>query len=609
VQELQEYDLLERELFERTASLKPWDPPEKKRELWELEEALPRAEQELEELVENLVSLCGRAMELDPECTEARGKMCDLHWRLLCRATERGEHQAQQRFLDLLTLHDDGRYTDLIEGTGTLQLITDPPGAKVVLHEIVERDRRLHLDPDSKKPLGQTPVGPVDLAPGRYLLEIHLPGHARVRRPIVMQRGADLQVQVRLPKSRLVGPDYVVVAAGRFQMGGDREAPGAAAPDKPFVDNFAIARFPVTVGEYLLFLDDLAGKDPGLALKYTPGPLHGVKDPRLPVAGICLEAAQAYCRWLSARTGVEHRLPTEVEWEKAARGVDGRRYPWGDQFDPSFCHARRSCPGAPRRLPIGSFKSDESIYGVHDLAGGVSEWTQEAGSEAEDLDEGTGECVARGGSFEDGDEGCRAAQRTVIPRAGHPSVGFRLVRSLPPGGGDQLTPALVPSLFPELLIPTPSPLAPQGARVSVKEALQRILSMSAQLAASSNPSALLSDLLTETVQLVGAERGLLLRHHPEHDDAFEVLEARTRSGVPIPISDQGFDPQITAAALKQDRVIALSPDNMPVLVVPLPDRQTCLLLQRRFQRGSFGDDSQLVAQTAADPLALALRLS
>jgi serine/threonine-protein kinase len=613
VRELQECDLLEREIFERAADLKPWDSPEKKRRLWELEMLLPQAELELEELVENLVSLCGRAMELDPESTEARGKLCDLYWRLLCRATERGDHQAQQRLLDLLALHDDGRYTDLIEGTGTLQLITDPPGAKAVLHEVVESDRRLHLDPTSKKLLGQTPVGPVDLAPGRYLLEIHLPGHARVRRPIVMQRGADLQVQVRLPNSRLVGPDFVVVAAGRFRMGGDRQAPGAVVPDNPFVDNFALARFPVTVGEYLLFLDDLASRDPGLALKYTPG-LQGVKDPRLPVAGISHEAAQAYCRWLSARTGVEHRLPTEAEWEKAARGVDGRLYPWGDHFDPSFCHARRSRPGAPQRLPIGSFKRDESIYGVHDLAGGISEWTQETTkAEAEIDDEEHREHVARGGSFEDGAEGCRAAQRTTIPSAGHPSVGFRLVRPLPPGGGDQLTPALVPSLFPESLIPTPPPLTPQAARVSVKEALQRVLSMSAQLASSPNPSELLPALLTETVQLVGAERGLLLRHDADpdrgHDHAFEILEARTTSGVPVPSSDQGFDPQIPAAAMKQGRAIALSPDNMPVLAVPLPDGRTCLLLQRRFQRGSFGDDCQLVAQTAADPLALALRLS
>lgn len=601
VQELHAFDLLERDLFELAASLRPWDPPEKKQPLWELEALLPHAEQQLEELVENLVSLCGRAMELDPDSTEARGKLCDLYWRLLCRATDRGDQQAQQQYLDLLTLHDDGRYTDLIEGTGTLQLSTNPPGARVVLYRIVEDGRKVRIDKESKTLLGDTPVGPVDLAPGRYLLEIHLPGHARVRRPIVMQRGADLHVQVRLFNSRLVGPDYVVIAAGRFQMGGDREAPGAGAPETPFVDNFAIARFPVTLGEYLLFLDDLAGKDPGLALKYAPGPLQGAKDPRLPIVGVGHDAAQAYCKWLSARTGMTHRLPTEAEWEKAARGVDGRLYPWGDHFDPSFCHCRRSRPGAPQRLPIGSFNNDESIYGVRDLAGAVSEWTQ-------DTDESAGEgphYVVRGGSFEDGAEGCRVAQRTAVHSTGHGCVGFRLVRPLSPGGGDQLTPARVPSLFPEALIPIPLPLPAQAVRVSVEEALQRVLSMSARLAASANPAALLPVLLAETVQLVGAERGLLLR---KVDGAFEVLEARTMSGVPIPSSDQGFDPQLLAAALKQDRVIALSPDNMPVLAVPLPDGRTCLLLQRRFQRGSFGDDNQLVAQSAADPLALALRL-
>jgi serine/threonine-protein kinase len=84
--------------------------------------------------------------------------------------------------------------------------------------------------------------------------------------------------------------------------------------------------------------------------------------------------AVAYCRWRSVREGVEVRLPSEAEWEKAARGTDGRFYPWGDRFDPTFCHMRDSRAFAQQPEPAGTFPLDESPYGVRDMAGGMREW-------------------------------------------------------------------------------------------------------------------------------------------------------------------------------------------------------------------------------------------
>ncbi len=605
-QELAELERQNHALFEQKAQLNSWDPPELKARLWELEEQIPSAQEALDRRVESIVSLCGRALELelDPDQgAEAHAKLSNLYWRLLCRAEEQGDAEAAQQLLALLTLHDDGRYADLIEGTATLQVATDPDGARVILRRLEVRGRR--LVPGEAADLGPSPVEPMDLAPGRYLLEVQLEGYAPIRRPLCVGRGEDHEVQLRFCASRVVGPDFVVIPASRFGMGGDLEAPGALPPRSPFQDNFAIGRFPVTVGEYLLFLDDLANTDPGQALRYSPGPAEGRRDPRQPVVGVSYEAAEAYCVWISARTGIEHRLPSEEEWEKAARGVDGRCFPWGDAFDPSFCHMRASRPGQPDRLPVGSFAADVSVYGVRDLAGGVSEWT--SSSYGDRPDEPLQ--VARGGSYDAGAESCRAAQRCGVPREAQRSVGVRLVRPLAPGGGERVTPAIVPQLMNDELVSARLPQPMQQERLSISAALERVRAMSGQLAASDAPQELLPLLLGETVQLVGAERALLLRRRDDDEAQLQILEARTAAAEPLPTSDQGYDAQVALAALKQNRVIALDFDEMPVLAVPLPDAKTCLLLERRFQHGRLGDDAELIARAAADSLALALRLA
>ncbi len=152
--------------------------------------------------------------------------------------------------------------------------------------------------------------------------------------------------------------------------------------------DYCIAKHPVTVREYRAFVD--AGgylrrphwTDAGWIWHSTRGILQPdlwddaqwTGDDRLPVVGVSWYEAYAYCQWLSEMSGRNYRLPTEAEWEKAARGTDGRLYPWGDTFDASRCNTRAS--GLKRTTPVGTYSSSgDNPYGCADMVGNVSEWT------------------------------------------------------------------------------------------------------------------------------------------------------------------------------------------------------------------------------------------
>jgi serine/threonine-protein kinase len=147
---------------------------------------------------------------------------------------------------------------------------------------------------------------------------------------------------------------------------------------------------------------------------------------------VSIDDAIAYAAWRSERDGLTYRLPTEEEWEKAARGTDGRAYPWGNNFESTFCKMRFARPEPAQPEPIGIFRFDESPYGVRDCAGGVSEWIADTNDPMNPIHPEAEMCSARGGSWSSDSTGCRVASRPRVMRAARStSIGFRLVKDLP----------------------------------------------------------------------------------------------------------------------------------------------------------------------------------
>ncbi len=168
--------------------------------------------------------------------------------------------------------------------------------------------------------------------------------------------------------------DFVVIPAGDFLMGSDLKKDRRADTDEQpqhalSVSEFFIMRYPVTNAQYRQFVE-AAGHRAALFWKNGEFPADRAGHP---VVGVSYRDAIAFCRWAGEQTGLPLRLPTEPEWEKAARGPDGRLYPWGDQWEAGKCNTREA--KLRGTTPVGQFSpAGDSPYGVAELGGNVQEW-------------------------------------------------------------------------------------------------------------------------------------------------------------------------------------------------------------------------------------------
>jgi formylglycine-generating enzyme required for sulfatase activity len=226
--------------------------------------------------------------------------------------------------------------------------------------------------------------------------------------------------------------EFIDVPAGPFLMGSAEDDALAFGDERPqttvTVAGFTIARYPVTVLQFAAFLN---------ATGYQCGAERDVVGwGDYPVTGVGWRDAVAFCKWAARVAAMPLRLPTEAEWEKAARGTDGRLFPWGDAMpDPLRCNLGMHVPGVT--IP-GRYSPDgDSPYGCADMAGNVWEWTSTLyapypyrGDDGREDLTAPGRRVLRGGSWYDPEQLVRCANRGGFnPVPWLEGVGFRCALS------------------------------------------------------------------------------------------------------------------------------------------------------------------------------------
>ena len=388
---------LEADAKDLEQQLQPWLPIEKKAPLLETQDEITQARLRMAQAASNVVMTVAAALGQEDSNPEARTLMADFQWEQFLDAEGRKDEDRAAYFRNLVEAFHDGKYARELKGDGALTLESDPAGAEVWLYEFVERE--LQMVPGEGRRLGTTPLQSVDLPMGSYLVVLKKDGYSETRYPVLISRNRHWEGKVSLYTEQEIGEGFAYIPAGPFIQGGDPALPGWSLPaSSPLLEDYCIGVHPVTLEEYLEFLNSLAENDIEAALKVAPrwdmvSNSYLVRDeadrfklpdigffgndihPRQPVQGVSWYGGQAYCAWRSQRDGREYRLPTESEWEKSVRGVDGRSFPWGDRFDATLCNSPQSTQGRPGPLPVDNYPTDVSVFGVRGAAGNLRDWT------------------------------------------------------------------------------------------------------------------------------------------------------------------------------------------------------------------------------------------
>ena len=450
---LRELEVADGERQRLETEVEPWAPLERKEELLALRERVDTVREQVEAGFGRVVTACEQALGHDPGNPDARAFLARAYWERFLDAEARGARREARYYEGRVRDHDDGALAPALRGTGELSLAAEPPDATFELQRFARRGLLWGLS--GALPLGEGPLEGLPIEMGSYLVTARAQGRCVARLPVHIGRRErwTMERPLRLPRVDELPEGFVLVSAGPFWLG-EGVADGAHPSQRAWLDTFAVAELPVTAAQYLAFINDLHRSDPDAAWARVPRQTSALSaaggqywdrpapggsytipeldrdgddwDHRWPVFGISWHDAQAYAAWRGEQLGLPLRLPRDREWEKAARGADGRAFPWGDQFDPALCKMRTSRAGTPRPEPVGTFPHDRSIYGARDVAGTIREWCGDP-----EFDGDSARRPVRGGAWMAPEGVCRVASRSgVPPDLVHTSRGFRLALSL-----------------------------------------------------------------------------------------------------------------------------------------------------------------------------------
>lgn len=451
----------DQEARDALASIPTWAPEVEKQPAWALARRAEEAGIEadlLEVAYENQLRV---ALDTHRDLPEGVTRLADLYRDQMLAAEAvgdtRGARRAEAR------LRATGRHVAWLDREAEVSLDTDPPGTPVFAERWLQDGPRWGLGP--RVALGVTPLAGATLPPGSWRLTLQGPSGPTLL-PILVERGEPWRAvrpgtgpwTLRLPRPGELGPDDVFVPGGWTRVGGDPSANDPEPARALWVDDFVIRRHPVTIAEYVAFLNALVDAGQGaLAEALQPRePLSGPSSPPIlardgerfsldnrrswgpdvPVSLVPLAGALAFA------DAAGWRLPTSLEREKAARGCDGRAFPWGNTFDPALANATGSLASTSDLAPVRAFPADESPYGVQGLAGNIRDWCWDGyarlGAEVRDgravvPDRPHGVNLSvRGGAYASTAALCRAASRFAAPPEGrYTTLGFRLARTWP----------------------------------------------------------------------------------------------------------------------------------------------------------------------------------
>lgn len=333
------------------------------------------------QLVEAYMRLCGRQAEWDVLVGEGAGALVWMDrgeaWR------NRLEVELSREQLELWSAH-----RSTVAGYGSVRVAVPGDVREIIIWPMIEDgSRRVPSDP-----LLRSTVYPVvrdSVRAGSYLIWAALPWGGYQSYPLLVKRNEDIEIELRLPGN--VGAEWIFVPEGAFITGGS--ASGRVREHRVELPAFYISRTEVTVADYIAFWRSLENEGERHAyraeVKNDQGDRLSIWNEggdvvlegwslEHPVVGMTRAGAVAFCRWKSEQLGRVVRLPSALEWEKAARGVDGRDYVWGEGVEGAelFCNV-----GLPPKDFLASVERvgmrirDASIYSARDMAGNVRELT------------------------------------------------------------------------------------------------------------------------------------------------------------------------------------------------------------------------------------------